>query len=739
MNVFLEEIIKSKYDFVTAAELDDDGMTLLFKRTEGKTSQEKVAFKPFMLLNNPVLLNGASLKYEIEKLEGNAPFAYLVYFPDAAAHDEACDFLKKTTGFNSAAPNAPYRVFSDFTTQMMIYSQFRLFRNMNFNDIVRFQFDIETSTTDGFEFPNPQRENDKVIIISMADSTGWEKVISMDNMTEKELLEDFIRTIQERDPDVIEGYNFFRFDIPFLEERAKRYKLKLSIGRNKTPLKKRNSRLSIAERTVNYTRYDAFGRHIVDIYHLVQFYDISHRDLESYGLKSVARHFGIAAENRTYIEGRDISSSWNSNRAELLKYALDDVRETKALSDLLSPSYFYQAQLIPMKYQDCVVRGNATRIDSMLVAEYVTEKKAVPLMESSRPFTGALTEAVSTGIFKNVWHCDVRSLYPSIILAEKWNPSRDSIGIFNSLLDKLRTFRLAAKDAEKKAGNRNEKDYYNALQTAFKILINSFYGYLGFSQGTFNDFDMADRVTAKGREILTTMLNFLRKSGANVIEMDTDGIYFQPPPSVSDDKKMQAMVQEILPPGIEVELDNKYKAMFCYKSKNYALLKEDGEISVTGAALKSRGIELFQREYIKTLIALLLSDKPNMINALTQDFKDKIRTRTFPLAQLAKTETLNDSPESYRKKMAAGEGRRSAAYELALKADKDYRQGDQISLYITGCKKNVSVVDNCRLLTDAPLERDENIEYYLAKIDELHKKFSEFIPPADDDNMLELR
>ena len=44
----------------------------------------------------------------------------------------------------------------------------------------------------------------------------------------------------------------------------------------------------------------------------------------------------------------------------------------------------------------------------------------------------------------------------------------------------------------------NAQRYYDALQATFKILINSFYGYLGFSMGHFNDFAQADRVTRTG-------------------------------------------------------------------------------------------------------------------------------------------------------------------------------------------------------------------------------------------------
>lgn len=737
--MFLEKIVNSRHNNVVAAE-PGDGTALLFIRENDKITEKTIPFHPFILMNNPALLNGSNLKCDIHALSGTAPLSYLAKFPDTATYEEAEKFLKKNTGFSQSSPNAPYRIFNDYMQQLLVSEEFRLFRKMNLGDTRRLQFDIETYTSEGYEFPNPQRENDRIIIISMSDSTGWEKVLNLEPMSEKELLEEFVKTIRERDPDVIEGYNIFRFDLPFIEERAKRHKVKLSLGRKDRLIKKRNSRFSAAERTINYTRYDIYGRHVVDMYHLVQFYDISHRDLESYGLKAVAKHFGVAAEHRTYVEGNEIKNLWNSDRERLLKYAMDDARETRSLSNILSPSYFYQAQLVPMKYQDCVVRGNATRIDAMLVAAYLEKKQSIPVLEQSRAFSGALTKAFSSGVFKNVWHCDVRSLYPSIILAEKWCPSRDALGIFPKFLEKLRLFRLEAKDAEKKADTPESKDYFNALQTTFKILINSFYGYLGFSQGTFNDYDMAEKVTTRGREILTMMLDYLEKSGAKVIEMDTDGIYFQPPAGVDNPSLMQKMIQEQLPAGIEVELDEKYPAMFCYKSKNYALLMDSGEISVTGAALKSRGLEAFQRNYIRDIISMLLSEKPEAIERLSSEYRKKIQERAFPLTELSKSETLSDSLETYKKKMSGGDGRRSAAYELAIKSGRDYRQGDQVSFYVIGQKKKVSVFDNSRLVADAPPERDENIEYYLSKLDELNKKFSEFIPQTDseDENPLGL-
>ncbi len=726
----LQGIVVSVLERVVAAEPKENGTAELFIRDGDKIERKTVPFRPFMLLSAPPFLEGVDAHYEVSRLKGKGVFSFLAKFADIPGHEKAVRHIKKTSGTSPTAPNSPCRIFNDMTQQLLTAGKFRLFRGMSFGEIRRMQVDIETLCTEGYEFSNAEREGDKIAIISMSDSTGWEQALVLGKpYSEKELLEKFVQVLIGRDPDVIEGHNIFRFDLPYIEERARRHKVRLNLGRDGSLMDKRPSRISIAERQVNYSRYEIYGRHVIDTYYLTMLYDVSHRDLEDYGLKSLAVHFGIASRDRTYIDGGGISDTFKKDPDLVVKYALDDVRETRALSAILSPSYFYQTQLIPYSYQSCAVRGNATRIDAMLVAAYLDSGTAVSAPEGTRAFVGALTEAFHAGVFKGVWHCDVRSLYPSIILAEKWCPKRDELGVFPEFLAKLRDFRLLAKDAERKAGSKEQKDYFNALQTTFKILINSFYGYLGFSQGTFNDFAMAEKVTAKGRDILSSMKDFLEKSGANVIEMDTDGIYFQPPPKVTDTDKMRELIQSVLPAGIEVELDETYHSMFCYKSKNYALLTNDGEVAMTGAALKSRGLEPFQRDYMRNFVEFLLKEDFKAIGNMISEYRDAIQNRKWPLANLAKTETLQDSPESYKRKLESGEGKRSAAYELALKSGTDYRAGDQISYYITGDKKKASAVDNCRLLKDAPEQRDENVAYYLAKLDELVKKFAEFVPP----------
>src|SRR5204862_3426940 len=300
--------------------------------------------------------------------------------------------------------------------------------------------------------------------------------------------------------------------------------------------------------------------------------------------------------------------------------------ETRALANLLSPSYFLQAQIFPYTYQDAIVRGNATRINALFLREYLRQRHSIPEMPMARSFEGGFTAIYFTGIARNVWHCDVASLYPSIMLQFDCFPATDQLQIFRHLLTDLRTFRLAAKGQMRAERDPARQHHLQALQNTFKILINSFYGYLGFAQGNFADFDAAARVTHIGRDLLRKMIEWLNAHGAQVIEVDTDGIYFVPPSSVeagvSPAKRKQnaagtaaataAEIEQLreglakeLPPGIEVEFDEQFDAMFSYKAKNYALLTKNGEVIIKGGALKSRGLEKFQRVFLEEMIKLI--------------------------------------------------------------------------------------------------------------------------------------
>lgn len=715
----------------------DDGAVAV-EHEEGADSDVALVFSrrndSIETLREPILLfivgardalEGCPGAERAERLGGDAPLDTCLWFKSWRACVAAKDWLVRRTGVTPGQVRAPYLFVNDPVQQHLLASGRALFKGMKFESIRRMQVDIECETTDGFEFCNAEREGDRVIAIGMSDSTGWSEVLSVGDRDEKSLIEGFVRIVKERDPDVMEGHNIFNFDLSYLKIRAKRHRVKLALGRGGVPVSARASRYSAAERTLTYQRFDIYGRHVVDTLFMSHAYDVSHRALDGFGLKEIAIHFGFASPDRTYVPGDRITEVFRTDPSRLMKYLRDDVRETAKLASLLSQSYFVQTQMLPYTYQNVCLRGNATRIDGLMLREYLRRRESLPVPVEGRSFEGGYTDMFEQGVIENVHHCDVRSLYPSLMLVRGISPSSDRCGVFLKLLAHLRKLRVESKAAMQKATSDADRRHHDAMQSALKILINSFYGYLGFDQGRFSDFAAAERVAREGREILKAMMEFLKTEGARPVEMDTDGIYFVPPSRGKGGiEGFRRRMAASLPEGIELEFDGEYAAMFSYRAKNYALLTGEGEVIVKGAALKSRGLEPFQRDFMREMVELKLRGQDNRIADLKQKYEAAICNREWPIARLAKTEILQDNPSTYAAKRRTGRSR-SAAYELALKSGREYRAGDQVTYYVTGEKKSVAVHEAARLVSSwSPDNRDENAAYYLNKLNQLYMKFT---------------
>ena len=716
---------------LVACEVEGDGRARLFYRRNGAVESESAGLRLFLLLEGDEWLKGWKGEAEIAPLAGEAPFNRLALFADLKQLEDAKAFLQKRSAKTSSASDAPYIHLNDPVHQHLLLSGQTHFLGLTFSDLRRMQLDIETYCQAGFEFPNPARESDRITAIALSDSTGWERLISGKEYGEAEMLREMVREIQSRDPDVIEGHNLFRFDLEYLEARAKRHEVALTLGRGGGRLQGHASRMQIAERTIAYRKYEIFGRHIIDTWILAQHYDVSARELPGYGLKEIARHFNVAGADRTYIPADRASWYFDHDPDTLFRYSLDDVRETRALSEIFSPSYFVQAQIFPYSYQNVALRGNATKIDALFLREYLRQRRSIPRADTGKEVVGGFTDMELQGVARRVLHCDVTSLYPSIMLVYGYFPKKDELAISPPLLRDLRDFRVRAKELARDAKTKEAKTYFSALQSTFKILINSFYGYLGFPMGRFNDYDAANRVTAKGRELIQTAVAWLKQKGATVIEVDTDGIYFVPPADAATEADEARLIEELagtLPSGIDLELDGRYAAMFSYKMKNYALLDHSGRLLIKGSGLRSRGLELFQRRWLEEMLLLLLNGDKDAIPPLYRRYLEELEQHRMDIKLLMKTETLQDSLESYQAKIREKKRNPAAAYELALKSERPYQPGDQISYYVTGKGSKVKINENCKLASQwDPQNPDENVEHYRAKLEELYEKFRPFI------------
>src|SRR5437660_726180 len=705
---------------IVAIELGETGTIKVYRReADGSTIADVEPFHPFVWCDSDVV----DLGIESEKLESSLKYGWLVTV------DSWKELIALRNGLKGTGRD--FFAFTDPVQHYLTATGRTLFKDLPFEELKRMQIEVLSFENAVAGIDDPGR-GDHIMSIALSDNTGWEEQLVVDpkNVEESEhaALKRLTAIIKERDPDVIEGHDLFRSDLPYLVARAKKAKTKLDWGRSDGFLRSRPSRLQIAEKTIDYPKFTVGGRHFVDTFLLAQFYDVGMRSLAGFERTDVARHFDLCDSGEiSTLTGKELQRAYLDNSEQFRRRALCGVRETRALSELLSASYFIQAQIFPYNYQDVIVRGNATRINALFLREYFRQRHSIPELPMVRGFEGGYTDIFFTGVARNVWHCDVASLYPSVMLQFACFPQTDQLQIFRHLLTDLRTFRLEAKAdmrAAEKSGDTARAHHFHAFQNTFKILLNSFYGYLGFAQGSFADFDAAARVTQIGRDLLKKMIEWLNARDARVIEVDTDGIYFTPPSEIDISKLREGLAKE-LPPGIEVEFDEQFDAMFSYKAKNYALLTREHDIIIKGGALKSRGLEKFQRVFLEEMIKLLMEGKPEAIGELRNHFEQKIRNREWNIDMLMKTDTIQDSLEKYRQKIAGSARNRAAAYELALGSGRNYRPGDQISYYITGSSKKVAAYENANLAsTFDPQNRDENVDYYIAKLDELVKKFA---------------
>ncbi len=671
---------------IVAVELGESGTVRVHRReTDGSTVTDVKPFHPFVWADSDV----CDLGIETEKLRGNLRYGWLI----------TVDSWKELIALRNGLKNAgrDFFAFTDPIQHYLTATGRTLFKDLSFEELKRMQLEVLSVVPTSRDDPE---NNDHVMSIALSDNTGWEELIVVDpnnvEESERNALRRLTALIKGRDPDVIEGHDLFRVHLPYLVGRAKKLKTKLDWGRSGGFLRSRPSRLQIAEKTIDYPKFTIDGRHFVDTFLLAQFYDVGMRSLAGFERTDVARHFDLCDNDQVSgLTGKELERAYLGDSEMFGRRALCGVRETRALSDLLSPSYFIQAQIFPYNYQDVIVRGNATRINALFLREYFRQRHSIPELPMPRAFEGGYTDIFFTGVARNVWHCDVASLYPSIMLQFDCFPVTDELQIFRHLLTDLRNFRLEAKARMRAERDPAKQHHLQALQNTFKILLNSFYGYLGFAQGHFADFDAAARVTQIGRDLLKKMIDWLNACGAHVIEVDTDGIYFVPPvhatprrvrngeetrrgaASTIDD--LQKDLAKELPAGIDVEIDEQFDAMLSYKAKNYALLTKDGDVIIKGGALKSRGLEKFQRVFLEEMIKMIMQGKLDAIADLRNDFDRKIRNREWKIDMLMKTDTLQDSLDKYAARLAS---------------DFD------------------------------PQNRDENVDYYVAKLDDLVKKFT---------------
>ncbi len=669
-----------------------DQMRCYVRDTDGKLFHTTEQFSPWLISTRPEPWHAFGPGVTTERLAGDHPLSVRVHFSRWSTF-VAASRAARETGEQTYSLRSPVE-------QYLMDSGRTLFKGMVFGDLVRMQLDLETTSLD------PSDPDAQILIVALRTSRGEEHLLTLES-SEAELLERLSALIIEIDPDVIEGHNIFTFDLPFIIARAAKSGTSLPWGRNGSPMRAGDGtqRVKVGALSLPFTPIFINGRHIIDTYQQIQRYDVGGR-LNGYGLKHVVNQLGLVRADREFVRGDQISEVWKTDRERLVRYALDDVRDVDNLSRLTLPTEFYQAQLVPRGFQSIATGGPGEKINALMVRAFLSQAQSLPRPQPARDYPGGHAELAHIGVFRPVVKCDIESLYPSIMLAEGITSATDTLGAYLPMLADLTRRRLEAKRASRTAAGE-ERQVWEGLQSSFKVLINSFYGYLGYSGGLFNDFGAAERVTLRGQTLIRTVVAALKETGALPIEVDTDGVYFVPPKEVStldDEERYIELLGSCLPPWINLLHDGHYAAMLSLRLKNYALLDDAGGLTMRGSALRSRRIEPCFREFLVHAARQFLADQRSAVRDEYFALAARIRNRELPVEAFGQWSMINETTLAKQPRLS----------RLVRRQGLEVRSGDRLALYER---------EDGELNSTDTYAMDENVSYLLKRLYEVAGRF----------------
>ncbi|MBK7153760.1 MAG: ribonuclease H-like domain-containing protein [Sandaracinaceae bacterium] len=560
------------------------------------------------------------------------------------------------------------------------------FRDLPFDALVRMQLDLETTGLDP--------ETSRIFLVAVRDSNGAATTIEAEgegDAAEADLIRRLAALVRAQDPDVIENHNLHGFDLPFLARRARKLGVPLVLGRldgvglSRRPSARGTSFDDAGGASMRRARYTMPGRELIDTLDAVRRHDFAARDLPGHGLKAVARHFGLARDDRPLIPGARVYATFLEDPERVRDYAREDVHEAGQLARLLGGAAFALARMAARRYERIADAGPATGvIDPLLVRAYLREGKALPAHEAGDGtlHTGAALHLFATGVAERIVKADVASLYPSLMRQYQIGPKRDHLGVLLTVVDRLVEGRLAAKArARAAAPGSPERHTDEALSAAMKLIVNSAYGYLGATSLTrFADVHAANEVTRRGRETLAMLCRELAQRGVTLLEADTDGVYFSVPVACTeaDERRVVSEVDALLPPLVSLEYDGRYRAMLSHESKNYALLGHDGEVRLKGVAFRSSRAEPFGEAFLRRAIGALLVSDVAHVREVYVEVAEAIRYRKLPTREVTARVRVTKTRAQY---LAARDTRREHTYEALLASGRPFRVGEKVRVY----------------------------------------------------------
>ena len=509
-------------------------------------------------------------------------------------------------------------------------------------DLSIMSFDIEVYNPTGSTRP----DKDPILMISLADNRGFKKVITWKDFkagldyvevvpSEREMLERFVQIVEERDVDILLGYNTDLYDFPYMRERAKVLRVKLKLGRDGSEVIARKRRLA----TVARIR----GRPHIDVYAMIDFLaTIGNIRLIHYALENVYKYF--TGKDKLDIEFTEICDAWDKGGEKaktFLKYSMSDADATLEIGLELLPMFFELARIVRQSPFDVSRMTPGQLVEWLLIAEAFRIGELVPVrpvgeefMErAEETYVGAYVMEPEKGLHEDIVVFDFRSLYPSIIVTHNIDPSaldckcckpseatsvpelgyrfcKKRNGFIPTTLERIIKERVKVKEEMKKY-KRDSREYrsLDAKQWAFKIIANSFYGMLGYPRARWYCKQCAESVTSFGRNYIYKTIEMAKNAGFEVIYGDTDSLFCK----LNGKSKKDAIdflkkVNESLPGIIELELEGFYKRGVFVTKKRYAMISEDDRMVVKGLEFVRRDWAALAKKTQEAVLEAILRD-----------------------------------------------------------------------------------------------------------------------------------
>lgn len=528
-------------------------------------------------------------------------------------------------------------------------------------------------------------------------------IISYD--TEREMLEAFRDYIIKQDIDIMTGWNIFGFDLEYIYKRAAKVRCSHSFY-NLGKLKNVDSemvykRLSSSALGDNMLKLlPMTGRFIFDLFHEVK----KGYKLDSYKLDNVSKlYLGDQKIDMPpkemfarFVEGDPVKLR------EVAEYCIKDTllphRLMKRLCTLLNLLEMAKATWVPISF--LVERGQQIKVFSQLTKKARELGFMVPTIRYGaippEPYEGAtVLEAQGGAYYTPITALDFEGLYPSIMMAHNlcystfvmderrygnipgvnyetfelnggtYKFAQDVPSLLPSILAELKQFRKQAKK-DMAAATGFMKEVYNGKQLAYKVSMNSIYGFTGAGKGILPCVPIASTTTFKGRSMIEETKEYVERNfpGAKVRYGDTDSVMVEF--DVGGRTGMEAIEYSwdlgekaaeectaLFKKPNNLELEKVYCPYFLYSKKRYAAKlwtrDKEGEmnmdyIDIKGLQVVRRDNTVFVREVCKELLDVVLeSSDPGPPKQLALERAINLLEGEVPVDKLILSQQLGDS------------------------------------------------------------------------------------------------